>query len=117
MKVGIVGVGYVGTALKEGFKEYHQVETYDLDTNLSSCNSIDELVEKTELIFLCVPTPMHKNGSCDLSIVKGSIEKDEKSIMVSAIIITFPKSITGFISENNKEPNATIVVKEVYKQG
>ena len=48
MKVGIVGVGYVGTALKEGFKEYHQVETYDLDTNLSSCNSIDELVEKTE---------------------------------------------------------------------
>ena len=33
----------------------------------------------------------------------------------SAIVIILPKSITGFISENKREPKATIVVKAVYK--
>ena len=29
MKIGIIGQGYVGTALKEGFQDFYQVETYD----------------------------------------------------------------------------------------
>ena len=111
MKVGIVGVGYVGTALKEGFKEYHQVETYDLDTNLSSCNSIDELVEKTELIFLCVPTPMHKNGSCDLSIVKGSIDKIASSKFSKGKIVVIKSTVVPGTTEhlNNKYDNIDII--------
>ena len=50
-------------------------------------------------------------------ITKGNIVKDEIKIIVNAAIITFPKSITGLISENNKEPKATIVVKAVYRHG
>ena len=29
MMIGIIGMGYVGTALKEGFKDYYKIETYD----------------------------------------------------------------------------------------
>ena len=50
-------------------------------------------------------------------IAKGNIVKDEIKIIVNATIITFPKSITGLISENNNEPKATIVVKAVYRHG
>ena len=29
MKIGIVGQGYVGTAIKVGFEPYYELETYD----------------------------------------------------------------------------------------
>ena len=29
MKIGIVGQGYVGTAIKERFKNHYELETYD----------------------------------------------------------------------------------------
>ena len=32
MIVGIVGQGFVGTALNEGLKQYFQIETYDITT-------------------------------------------------------------------------------------
>ena len=29
MKIGIIGQGYVGTAIKVGFEPYYELETYD----------------------------------------------------------------------------------------
>ena len=37
--------------------------------------------------------------------------------VTDATIIIFPKSITGLISEKSNDPKATIVVKDVYRQG
>ena len=75
MNVGIIGLGYVGTALKEGFKDKHNIETYDLRSELSTCLSIDDLVLKTDLIFICVPTPMNEDGSSNLDIVYDVVDK------------------------------------------
>ena len=75
MNVGIIGLGYVGTALKEGFKDKHNIETYDLRPELSTCLSIDDLVLKTDLIFICVPTPMNEDGSSNLDIVYDIVDK------------------------------------------
>ena len=111
MKVGIIGVGYVGTALKEGFKEYHEIETYDLNSGLSSCSSIDKLVEKVELIFLCVPTPMRRNGSCDLSIVKSSIDEIASSKFSKDKIVVIKSTVSPGTTEdlNNKYNNIDII--------
>jgi len=74
--VGIVGQGFVGTAIHEGFKRYVNIETYDKYKNESStCGSLEELSEKAEIIFVCLPTPMKSNGDCDLSIVSETIFK------------------------------------------
>ena len=43
----------------------------------------------------------------------GSIVNEEKNTKDKPIIIIFPKSIIGLISENNSDPKATIVVKAV----
>jgi len=68
--IGIIGQGFVGTAIKNGFEKAFFVETYDkYHHDKSSCSSIEALVEKTKIIFVCVPTPMKGDGSCDLSIV------------------------------------------------
>ena len=74
MKIGIVGQGYVGTALKEGMSQHYDVETFDINSELSTTKNIRDLVEGTTMSFVCVPTPMKKDGSCDTSIVEGVIK-------------------------------------------
>ncbi len=112
MTIGIIGMGYVGTALKEGFTDCYKVETYDLDSSLSSCDSIDVLISKVQIIFVCVPTPMNKNGSCDLSIVENVIDKincciESKSDKIVIIKSTIPPGTTEEL--NNKYQNFDII--------
>ena len=46
MKIGIVGQGYVGTAVKEVFSKHYNVETYDLDKAKCSVDYLEEIVER-----------------------------------------------------------------------
>ena len=48
MKVGIIGQGFVGTAVKEGLKDYYSVETFDL-VKPCTCSSLHELVNTTDV--------------------------------------------------------------------
>ena len=75
MRIGIVGQGYVGTALKEGMSQHYDVETFDINSNLRTKNSVRDLIKSVSMTFVCVPTPMKKDGSCDTNIVE-SVVKD-----------------------------------------
>jgi UDPglucose 6-dehydrogenase len=44
-------------------------------TDLSTHKSIENLSRACELIFVCVPTPMKQDGSCDVSIVESVVQK------------------------------------------
>ena len=48
-----------------------------------------------------------------IEIKRGKIVKDVTNITTNPRIIIFPKSITGLMSENIRDPKATIVVKAV----
>ena len=69
MVIGIVGQGFVGTAVNEGLKQHFQIETFDIAKD-STCKSIDELAIKSDVIFVCLPTPMKENGECYLGILE-----------------------------------------------
>jgi UDPglucose 6-dehydrogenase len=74
--IGIIGQGFVGSAVREGLKEYFTILTYDKYINeLSTEKYLEDLIAKTDIIFLCVPTPMRKNGQCDISIVESVVEE------------------------------------------
>jgi len=74
MKIGIVGQGFVGTAVYEGLKQYFKIETYDI-AKTSTCKSIEELAIKSNIIFVCLPTPMNlKDGSCHTDIVESTLD-------------------------------------------
>ena len=74
--IGIVGQGFVGSAIREGLKDSFTIETYDkFSQEKSTCSSLVEICEKTFIVFLCLPTPMKKDGSCDLTILNGVIEE------------------------------------------
>ena len=86
MKLGIVGNGFVGNALHQGFKNFYDVRVYD--SNLArSLNSLEE-VNECAVIFVCVPTPMSITGQIDLSILKGAMEILRPGLIVVKSTIT-----------------------------
>lgn len=71
--IGIVGHGYVGKAVEFGFKPKNEILVYD--KYLLSLD-LPEVVEKSEFIFVCVPTPMDKDYTkIDLSIVESVVRE------------------------------------------
>ncbi len=92
MNIGIIGQGFVGTAVNEGLKKYYKIETFDLIEKKSTCKSIQELVNKTDAIFICLPTPMKGNGECYLGFVEDVLEELNKACMA-------PDSY-GYINKN-----------------
>jgi UDPglucose 6-dehydrogenase len=69
MKLGVIGVGVVGSAISYGFSKLgHEVFKHDIkfDTNISD-------VLDTDIVFICLPTPSNENGECDTSIVEGAV--------------------------------------------
>jgi UDP-glucose 6-dehydrogenase len=61
MNIGIIGLGVVGSANKAGFDQLgHTVVVHDIKLN----TTID-LIQHTECVFVCVPTPSKPNGDCN----------------------------------------------------
>jgi len=70
MKIGIIGNGFVGSAIIHGFVLHvEDILIFDSDKRKST-HTLKEISELCDIIFICVPTPMLKNGKCDLSIVE-----------------------------------------------
>ena len=70
MLIGIIGNGFVGSALKEIKCDDIEIKTYDINPNL--CEPLGLAIEdlyNCEIIFISVPTPMNVNGSCYLNII------------------------------------------------
>lgn len=66
MKIGIIGLGIIGSACKFGFEKLgHKVLGHDiiLDTKINDLLGC-------EVIYICVPTPSNEDGSCNTSIVE-----------------------------------------------
>ena len=72
MKIGIIGLGTVGSAIKKVFEKTHQIYVHDivLDTNLT------DVTHNCDLAYICVPTPtLQETGVCDISAIKSILSK------------------------------------------
>ncbi len=102
--IGIVGMGVVGTAVKLGMSHIFNIESFDKNKKEeSTCSSVSELFEKVDgPIFICVPSPMRKDGACDTSIVKSVVQE-----------------INDYIERHIGEPaeHAPIVIKSTVPPG
>tara|TARA_B100000925_G_C21895009_1_gene424582 strand:+ start:73 stop:906 length:834 start_codon:yes stop_codon:yes gene_type:complete len=95
--IGIIGQGFVGNAVYQKFKNYFDVLTYDLDESKSNSTK-EDLLFKCNTIFLCLPTPMNTDGSCNVDILQRELENID--------LIT-----------DNQEIKKTIVVKSTVSPG
>lgn len=90
VKIGIIGVGMVGTPLKRYFEEIRgyrrgkNLFLYDIDPKKGCFDDVN----KANVIFVCVPTPPAPDGSADLSAVESAfgILKGNKVIVVKSTV-------------------------------
>lgn len=90
--IGIIGHGFVGKAIADGFKHYvPSVKVYDADP-FRSVDDYFEVVDQ-DILFMCLPTPMAKDGSVDLKIVKSALDVlrnalqiDHKPVIIKSTI-------------------------------
>lgn len=88
-KIGIIGVGYVGGAVRQWFKKHHQpgVQLYLYD-KYKKIGSVEE-VNNADVIFICVPTPYHKGVGYDDSAVTDVLKmiQGKKVVVIKSTIL------------------------------
>lgn len=111
-KIGIIGYGMVGQAVAYGFSN-SEVHIYD---KFKDSKPLKDVVEKSDYIFICLPTPIKDDGSgIDLSIINQSLRKitkytnnTDKIIIVKSTVVPgttekyikkYPKSLFCFNPE------------------
>ena len=87
MIVGIIGNGFVGKATFQ--LKCKDIDILAYDINPASCvpqGLVLADMNKCELVFISVPTPMSKNGSCHLNIIE-SVLRDLASIDYKGFVV------------------------------
>ena len=114
--LGIIGFGIVGQALAYGFSQPEIADKYNIKyfDKFKESTPLEKVVQESEFIFICLPTPMKKDESgIDLSIIEDMLDKiipltnntDEQSSSPSKIIIIKSTIVPGTtISFEKKYP-------------
>ena len=95
-KIGVVGNGFVGGAVKFGFSPQvgcdAEVRVYDKDPSKST-HTLEETVNESDFVFLSVPTPANQDGSINLDILIDALgdidkvsEKDNYVLIRSTVV-------------------------------
>ena len=69
MKIGIIGLGFVGKAVANSYAN-DNVLYNDPIVHPASSVSYATMMKKCRVIFVCVPTPQSEDGTCDSSILE-----------------------------------------------
>ena len=103
-RLGIIGHGYVGESQSFAFSPSFNVRVYDKDSSKST-HSLHEVLE-SDFVFVCVPTPMKKDGSQDLSYIENFFEsaKNGPIYIIKSTVIPGTTSLL-----NNKFKNLKII--------
>ncbi len=72
MKIGIIGIGFVGSSVKHAY-DLAGIETICLDPQKGYNCTQSELL-KSDAIFICVPSPQDTDGKCDTSILENTLD-------------------------------------------
>ena len=88
LRMGIVGHGFVGSAVDYAFT-HPEIEKFYVDPKHGT--TIDQLLDwQPHVSFVCAPTPMHETGFVDASIVEDAVlkllEHTEGGVVVKSTI-------------------------------
>jgi len=106
LKLGIIGKGFVGSAVSNGFNK--NVEQFIVDPKHND-NCIADLVEfNPSVTFICVPTPIADDGSCDTTIAKEVLSELNK-LRYKGVCVIKSTIIPDYLHEFKREFDLKIV--------
>lgn len=99
MKVGILGYGFVGKGMERLFAGVYEVVSYD-----PVHQPDDTVLEGSDLIVICAPTPPSEDGSCDVSMVEDAAERALRICPDALVCIksAVPPGTTDALNEKHK---------------
>lgn len=93
MRIGIIGCGFVGSAIAHA---HHYDDVIINDPKHPDSVNLDRFIDR-DAIFICVPSPPLSNGSCDISILE--------TVLKNLLFVNIAKSIP-LISKVTAPPSA-----------
>ena len=85
MKIGIIGMGYVGDAVASSLPA-DSIVCYD--PFIRSYEDNFEEVKSSDAVILCLPTPTRYDGSCNTSILHKTLDKLNEGKTFDGVIIS-----------------------------
>jgi UDPglucose 6-dehydrogenase len=88
-KIGIVGLGFVGEAVRYAYETlFTNIVVVDVDPLKSTGTYAD--LEHCDAVFICVPSPAKDSGECDTSILNSVLYmlRDYKNVIISKTTAT-----------------------------
>lgn len=109
INLGIIGYGFVGQAVANGFNiasgGKDTIHYYD---KFKDTLSLEEVITKSEFIFVCLPTPMKEDESgIDLSIIEESMKDVTRYTDNTDKIVVIKSTVT---------PGTTASLQKIYPQ-
>ena len=118
--IGVVGKGFVGSAVAHGFSPavgYNaNVLVYDKDP-LKSVDSLDDVVNKSDFIFVSVPTPSNKDGSISLDFLYACISEIEDAVKDNSPVVLVRSTVVPGTCEDiqSKFPKLEVIRSSIKK--
>lgn len=104
MKVGIIGLGFVGNAIRIAFNSPFEGSLVLIDPAKGYNNTYKDIIS-CDGVFVCVPSPQGDDGSCDTSILEDVLSNlnavEYKGTVISKC--TAPPDVYNRL--NNQYPN------------
>ena len=119
--IGIVGRGFVGSAVEFGFSpqtgcDVNNLYIYDKDKS-RSLHSLQNVVLYSDFIFLSVPTPSNSDGSINLSYVEDALQEiSEITAEIEQEISPVPTDLDNIVLiRSTVTPGTTKKLQEKYQ--
>lgn len=93
-KIGIIGLGFVGNAIKEAYHNNMLIPIVEIDTDpTKNCPGSYNDLENATAVFICVPSPQNSDGSCNSDPLINTLTqlKDFRGVIISKV--TAPPSV------------------------
>ena len=104
LNLGIIGKGFVGSAVANGFdKDCEQVIVDPKYTD----NTLEDVLD-CKLIFVCVPTPVADDGSCDTTIANEVLAELHR-LQYKGVVVIKSTIIPDYLHEFKKTYDLKIV--------
>ncbi len=99
-KVGVVGAGVVGSAMQK----LCGPDTVMFDPYKPGTNGTKEAINACDVVFICVPTPMNDDGTCNTSIVEEAVS------WVAAPLIILRSTVSPGTTDRLREKHRKSIV-------